>query len=311
MKFDVVVTNPPFQDTTDRGKTQHKLWIDFTRLSFDSLLKEDGVLCQVSPSSFQSPSSKILQLFKDKKLTELHLDTGKYFPTVGSSFANYNIWNITDDGAMSKIYTEDGDFNIKLDDTVFYLPNDFCEKSYSIHQKVIFNTKNKLKVEKDYVTCHNILLWNVIKLKNKKTRREKNLNSSLSKIKTCKHIYPVLHTNKQIWYSSKRQTFADSKKVMWSRSGYTKPFYDDGELGITDMGYYIEVDTEDKGKNLAHNLNLKLFKYIFKTAKWCGFGNEKVFGSLPDIPLDKKMSDEEMYDHFGLKVEERNYVRSN
>jgi|TARA_R110000822_G_scaffold309588_1_gene439557 hypothetical protein len=311
MKFDVVVTNPPFQDTTDRGKTQHKLWIDFTRLSFDSLLKEDGVLCQVSPSSFQSPSSKILQLFKDKKVTELHLDTEKYFPEVGSSFANYNIWNTSNDGSMTKIYTENGEFDIKLDDDVFYLPNDFCEESYSIHQKVIFNTKNKLKIEWDYVTCHNILLWSIIKLEDGKKSREKNLNSSLSKTKKGNHIHPLLHTNKQIWYSTERQSFADNKKVMWSRSGYTKPFYDAGKLGTTDMGYYIKVDTEDEGKNLAHNLNLKLFQYIFKTAKWSGFGNEKVFVALPMIPLDKKLTDEEMYDFFGLKNEERDYVRTN
>ena len=310
MKFDVVVTNPPFQDTTKRGKTQHKLWIEFTRLSFDSLLKDGGILCQVSPSSFQSPSSKILQLFKDKKVTELHLNTGKYFPEVGSSFANYNIKNMSNDGSMSRIYTENEEFDIQLDDTVFYLPNDFCKESYSIHQKVIFNTKNKLKVKRDYVTCHNILLWNIIKLKNGKIRREKNLNSSLSKIKTDNHIYPLLHTNKQIWYSSKRQNFADNKKVMWSRSGYTKPFYDAGKLGITDMGYYINVDTENEGKNLAHNLNLKLFQYIFKTAKWSGFGNEKVFVSLPIISLDRKLSDEEMYDFFGLTDEEKDYVRS-
>ena len=97
MQFDVVVTNPPFQDTTNRGKTQHKLWIEFTQISFASLLKNGGVLCQVSPSRFQSPSSKILQLFKDKKVTELHLNTGKYFPEIGSSFANYNIWNMPND----------------------------------------------------------------------------------------------------------------------------------------------------------------------------------------------------------------------
>ena len=29
------------------------------------------------------------------------------------------------------------------------------------------------------------------------------------------------------------------------------------------------------------------------------------------IPLDKKLSDEEMYDYFGLKIEERDYVRTN
>jgi len=295
MKFDVVITNPPFQDTTNRGKTQHKLWIDFTRLSFDSLLKVGGVLCQVSPSSFQSPSSKILQIFKDKKITELHLNTGKYFPEVGSSFANYNVWNVSDDGTITRIYNDNGEFDINFDDTVFYLPNDFCKESYSIHQKVIFNTKSKLDVQRDYVTCHNILL--------------KNENSILSKTKTSKHIYPILHTNKQIWYSTKRQDFADNKKVMWSRSGYTKPFYDAGELGTSDMGYYIIVDTENEGKNLAHNLNLKLFQYIFKTAKWSGFGNEKVFISLPTIPLDRKLTDEEMYNDFKLTNKEKGYVR--
>jgi len=29
------------------------------------------------------------------------------------------------------------------------------------------------------------------------------------------------------------------------------------------------------------------------------------------IPLDKKLTDEEMYDFFGLKNEERDYVRTN
>ena len=212
-------------------------------------------------------------------------------------FANYNVWNIPDDGAMTRIYNDNGEFDIKFDNAVFYLPNDFCEESYSIHQKVIFNTKNKLDVQRDYVTCHNILL--------------KKEDSILSKTKSAKHIYPILHTNKQIWYSSKRQDFADNKKIMWSRSGYTKPFYDPGNLGTTDMGYYINVDTDKEGETLNHNLNLKLFKYIFTTAKWSGFGNEKVFASLPTIPLDKKLSDEDLYDYFGLKNEERDYVRTN
>ena len=39
MKFDVVATNPPFQDYKNKKKTQHKLWIDFTRCAFDKWLK--------------------------------------------------------------------------------------------------------------------------------------------------------------------------------------------------------------------------------------------------------------------------------
>ena len=48
MQFDVVATNPPFQDSTNRKRTQHKLWIDFTQQTFDKWLKPGGILLQVS-----------------------------------------------------------------------------------------------------------------------------------------------------------------------------------------------------------------------------------------------------------------------
>jgi len=98
MQFDIVATNPPFQDTTKRGKTQHKLWIDFTLKTFSHWLKPGGILLQVSPSSFLSPSSKILQLFKSKAVKFLNLDTKTYFPEVGSTFADYMVSNNPDAG---------------------------------------------------------------------------------------------------------------------------------------------------------------------------------------------------------------------
>ena len=66
MQFDTIVGNPPFQDTENRNTTQHKLWITFTQRSFDRWLKKDGHLLQVSPSSFSSPSSKVLSIFQNK-----------------------------------------------------------------------------------------------------------------------------------------------------------------------------------------------------------------------------------------------------
>ena len=96
---------------------------------------------------------------------------------------------------------------------------------------------------------------------------------------------------------------------MWSRSGYTKPFYDDGVLGGTDMVYYVIVDDKESGENLTHNLNSMLMRYILKTAKWSGFGNEKVFCSLPKLPTDRRMSDDDMFDHFNITEQERTYVR--
>ena len=295
MQFDVIATNPPFQDSTNKKKTQHKLWIDFTQKTFSEWLKPGGVLLQVSPSSFLSPSNKILKIFQSKAVKYLHLDTKTYFPKVGSTFADYMIRNQSDD-EKTEIVTEAGIFYQKIDSCVFYLPIDVCKESLSIHRKVIFDQKERLNVKYDYVTCHNV---NILR----KT-------DIISKTKDDEYVHPILHTNKQIWYSKIRQDWANKKKVMWSRSGYTKPFYDDGILGGTDMAYYVPVSSDECGENLVHNLNSKLIRYILTTAKWSGFGNEKVFCRLPNLPTDRKMSDAEIYLLFGLTNKEREYVEN-
>ena len=295
MQFDVVATNPPFQDSTKKKKTQHKLWIDFTQRAFDKWLKPGGLLLQVSPSSFMSPSNKILKIFQDKMALFLHLDTKRYFPDVGSTFADYAIVNTNSVFQKTEITTSSGTFSKEIDPTMLYLPNDFCEEAYSIHEKVIFNQRPKLDVRYDYVTCHNVLI---------------HRNDTISKTKTPDHIFPIFHTNSQVWYSKIRQDWAGKKKVMWSRSGYTKPFYDDGVYGGTDMAYYVLVPDVESGENLVSNLNTKLIKYILKSAKWSGFGNEKVFRSLPNLPIDRKLSNLEMYVLFGLTEEERDYVEN-
>lgn len=56
-------------------------------------------------------------------------------------------------------------------------------------------------------------------------------------------------------------------------------------------------------------MNRQLLHYIYRTAKWSGFGNERVFAGLPDLPRDRRLSDDEMFDLFGLIGEEVDYVR--
>ena len=289
-KFDGIIVNPPFEDKEKRGRTQHKLWIDFTKKVFNDLLIEGGILAQISPFSFASPSSKILTIFKNKIVKHIFFNQEKYFPKVNTSICWYIIENSEYNNNITSINNK---YKTKIDKDTLYIPNDFCEESINIHRKVMFSSKNKLKVEKDYVTAHNINL--------------KKNNSTLSKVKTNKHIYPVFHTNRQIWYSSILQPFANKNKVMWTRSGYTKPFFDEGKMGVTDMGYYIIVPNKDAGENLESNLKSKLFFYIFKTAKWSGFGNEIVFSNIP-VLLNKKMSDDELYSFFKLSEGEISYI---
>jgi len=294
MRFDVVLTNPPFQDRTKRGRTPHKLWLEFTQASLEHWLADDGVLAQVSPASFRSPSNRVLELMKSYDTEWIDLDVDHHFPDVGSTFATYAIRRSATGGATS-IYQGAESIEVFLDSTLFYLPTDLSREGLAVHRKVVFESSPKLPVEKDYVTCHNILL-----------RR----SDTLSREQTDRHVYPVFHTNRQIWWSSIRQEFADARKVMWTRSGYTKPFYDAGVLGGTDMVYFVRVSSDDEGNALAHNLNLALMQYVYATAKWSGFGNERVFHALPDLPRDRCLSDDELFDLFALTDKEAGHVRS-
>ncbi|OJV80169.1 MAG: hypothetical protein BGO37_01910 [Cellulomonas sp. 73-92] len=295
MKFDVILTNPPFQDRINRKKTPHKLWIDFTLNVFDRLLREGGSLVQVSPASFASPSNVVLDLMAKHQTHVLRLETEHHFPDIASTFSDYWIEKSPNDARPTLVSIGDEHFKVELDDRVRYLPNDLSRLSLSIHSKVMFAGGPKLPVEWDYVTAHNI-------------RRYDN-NPSLRENQDADHPYPVFHTNKSTWWSSIRQGWADHRKVMWTRSGYTKPFYDAGVLGGTDMVYYVRVATDAEGRALAHNLNSALFQYVYKTAKWSGFGNERVFAGLPQVPSDSCLTDDEMFALFSLTHEEVEYVR--
>jgi hypothetical protein len=294
-KFDVVVGNPPFQNSVKRGKTQHKLWKPATFVAME-LLKENGYLTWISPTSWGSPSNKILNIIKNNNVLEIDFDIENYFDGVGSTFCYYTLIK-QNPSTLTSILKGGKKFKTLIDNDYVYVPNDLSPLSSSIHQKIIFNTPNFYEIGYDYVTCHNNIILQA---------QRKGHHSTLSHIKKDNYIYPVFHTNNKIWYSEFLQDFAHKPKVMWSRSGYVKPFYNDN-LGGTDMAYFILVGNETEGKILVSNLETKLFKYIFATAKWSGFNDEKLFKMLPELPATA-LSDIEMMSYFGLTDDEINHI---
>jgi hypothetical protein len=296
VKFDVILTNPPFQDSVNRKKTPHKLWIDFTLAVFDRLLADGGSLVQVSPASFSSPSNVVLELMEENQTNVLRFETDHHFRDIGSSFSDYWVVKTENDPRPTTVVKGEERFDIELDKTMSYLPNDLSRLSMAVHTKVMFTPRPRLPVEWDYVVCHNI--------------RRYDKEPTLVMEPSAGYPHPVFHTNNITWWSSLRQEWADDLKVMWTRSGYTKPFFDAGVHGGTDMAYFVRVSSESEGAALAANLSTALFQYVFKTAKWSGFGNERVFAGLPDLPRDRAMSDDEMFELFDLTDEEVKYVRA-
>jgi Eco57I restriction-modification methylase len=286
MKFDVVVGNPPYQGNNDKGTKQpksHNLWSKFAEQGI-SLVKDDGYVAFVTPDSWMSPNSQVLKTFKDNSLTWVSTDVSKYF-TVGSSFTAW----VLQKNQSTKTVTIDG-LTVNLN-TLNYLPRDFS-KTYPIHDKVVNSNNPKLEVLCD-TTCHS-----------------DHKHGKLSDTKDAVFKYKTWHTNAQTRFSKIKSKDFNNNKIVWTLSGYFKPFYDDGKIGTTEVCQYILVKDQAEAENVLSYLNSKLYNFLIITGKWSGFLNGKLICSLPKL-ANKKWTDKTIYKHFGLTQEEIDYVEAN
>ena len=284
MKFDVIIGNPPYQGNNDKGTKQpksHNLWSKFVDCSME-LIKDDGFIGFVTPDSWMSPNSQVLKTFKDNSLIWVDIEVGKYF-TVGSSFTawvmqkNKNTQSVSIDGLTVDI--------TKLQ----YLPRNFA-KTYPIHDKVINSTDPKLSIHCD-TSCHS-------------DHKHKNFSDT----KDTTYKYTTFHTNAQTKFCKKQSKDFFKSKIIWTTSGYFKPFFSAGNLGTSEVCQYILTDSAE-AQNILSYLDSKLYKFIVNTGKWSGFLNGKVLASLPEL-ASKIWTDQELYQHFGLTQEEIDYVEA-
>ena len=285
MKFDVIVGNPPYQGNNDKGTKQpksHNLWSKFAEKGVE-LLNPNGFIAFVTPDSWMSPNSQLLKLFKDNSLVWVDTEVGKYF-TVGSSFTAWCVQK----NKNTQTAVIDG---LEVDITKLqYLPRNFA-KTFPIHDKVINSTHPKLDILCD-TSCHSDYKHN-----------------NFADIQDATNKYVTFHTNAQTKFCKKQSKDFLKSKIIWTTSGYFKPFFSAGNLGTSEVCQYILADSAEAQDILSY-LDSKLYKFIINTGKWSGFLNGKVLASLPKL-TNKIWTDQELYKHFSLTQDEINYVEAN
>ena len=279
MKFDVIIGNPPYQDSS--AKSSKKLWPEFVTNSFKRL-ENNGYLGMITPSSWMGGASSVFQLMKSNQCEYLFTNIAHHFPGIGSTFSAYLIKNSSRNSITKTDIGIDIDFG-----SADALPRDINRNSLSIIQK--FNSANHLPIKFDSF-CH--------------TQRVERVSPT----QTSEFKYPNRHGASSIVWSNEEHPATKKQKVMFYMSGIPKPYYDNGNFGITQHQGYIEVLSPYEGENLVKYLSSNLVRFFILSLSHAQAWNKNILLDIPHIDLTRTWTDKEIYDHFGLTLEERLHV---
>jgi len=208
--FDLIVANPPYAKLLSNGKRaskNHNLIGPFIEKSL-KLLKDHGYLLYITPDNWMSFADRNILIHELTRLQIHYINihtAKKYFKKIGSSFVWYLIEktpaykNIEIEGIWkNKIYKDSVQSEVRN-----YIPLYYNNTIQSILHKTIDNTTlRKFKVETSSYL-------------HKYTKRE-----FISNTQNDVYKYKLVHTPKQIVWSSKPHKYQDGYKVFISTTSY-------------------------------------------------------------------------------------------
>ena len=257
--FDLVIQNPPYNDSSGNKGANHTLWDKFTVKAIESWLKPGGYLVAVHPGNWRQGNSEVFPLFKEKQLhyLEIHNSTdGQKTFKCGTSYDWYLLENtsrckktivVGEDGARSEI--DMGEWT--------FLPNMMHEY---IKGLMTNDVTNRLDITRDR---------NVYATDNKK--------GLVSKEKTDKYCYPLINSIKKDGSIDFRYTCDDTQagKGQLPQFGRTKFIFCNGagcykdvtgDIGFTEWGFAI-YDTPENVEKIEIAFKTKEFTNIINALK--------------------------------------------
>ena len=294
--FDAVIGNPPYQPPSNDKKGGASIWNEFVSLSLSKLLKEKGYLIFVHPALWRKPNNKLRDEMFSKQIHYLSIhnkiEGNKLFGAT-TRYDYYLLENILTYKKTRVIFEDKKEYDILITNELPFIPN----FGWSLFDKVFKKLNNNGIMTNGDSDCH--------------TSR-----NYVSKIKTNEYKYELLNSisktkGKTFCYSSRPHKVQNNKKILFSNGENIVPFYDNGELGVTQGGLYTIVNDENEGKKLVEYLNSNLVVYLIKATKWSNFETcRQLFWYIP-LPTDiENVNDVNINIYFDLTQEEINIIES-
>jgi len=292
-KFDLIIINPPYAKFLDDGKRaskNHNLIKDWTKKAL-SLLKPNGYLVMITPDNWMSYANRndLIQVITSLQIIHLNIHTAKkYFKKIGSSFTWYIIENcpfykeINITGIWKKqIYNATVSSQVRK-----YIPLLYDQIVQNILMKTIDSSLQKFKVETSSDLHHY-------------TKKE-----YISKEKSAKFPYKLIHTPKQIVYSSRPHKYQDGYKVFISTTDTYNVFIDN--CGMTQSIAFIRCKNLEEAEVIRCKLEHSLYVFLNNICRWGNFNNIRILQSFP--VFDCEISG--IYNFFGITREEEEYIKN-
>lgn len=243
VKFDVIVGNPPFQNSNSDAK-RWTLWEQFVSKSFEL---SDRV-AMVTPQSITSPGP--FSLIKDKS-NVINIDVSKHF-NVGSTFCYFVADKNKAGGTDTKIITGDIEHQVNVSNLPFlpFIVND--------------DTLSQLD-------------W----LMNRKSRKwsRGEFHTSNKHLFDANGKYTVMHTNAQELKSNVDHPNRSKIRVAVSLSGYPK-FKVLQNSYASQACFWTEFDNLKDANEFANECNGEYIQGIMNVFKWSGWNSKEVIQCL-------------------------------
>jgi hypothetical protein len=267
IKFDLIVANPPYARFLENGKRSsknHNMIGSFINKSFE-FLNEKGYVLFIIPDNWMSFADRNTLISKLTKLQIHYINihtSKKYFKKVGSSFVWYIIENtpsykdIEIDGIWKKVLYK----SFVESQERRYIPLYYNKIIQSILSKTIDAENLKFKIETSSYL-------------HKYTKKQ-----FISNQKDEFHKFKLIHTPKQVVWSSIPHKFQDGFKVFISTTSYYSTFVDN--CGMTQSIVFIRSESEEEANKIDLVMNHPMYKFINNICRYGNFNNIRIFTKL-------------------------------
>jgi hypothetical protein len=298
MKFDCLLTNPPYQDSshTEKKNTLWRKWILFN----EKIINDEGILSLVIPSSWMGSPPVLKESFLENKKIKYNLlyinrdECKKHFPGIGSTFSYFimekkkyenktSILSKNIDGTIGVVN------NLNLNDCIVdVFPRDLSDLGLSIISKTLNDSMEKLGV------INNTYNHSVHKTKWRLVENDE-------------FCYPIQNTpSKLYWYNYPHPHQGINKLLIPTTTYYRNQMVTTN--GITQSFCYFLIDENMDSGVISNNINNKLFDFLNECFRYANWNSVNLLRKLPKLPLDRHLTDNEIYEIFNLTIEEINHI---